>query len=197
MKTSQWLALSALAGAGLALALRRSRSWPTEGEPCFPRRIEADCNSGRRKSAPTLIVLHSTEGPTAQSAVNTFVQPGAGGSTHVVVGEDGIFQGLDDEMVACGAPGANEQGLHIELAGYASWTQAQWLSRQKTLACAARIVGAWSSRYGIPLRFVDAEGLKAGQSGVTTHAEVSKAFRKTDHWDPGPNFPVDHLLALA
>ena len=34
-----------------------------------------------------------------------------------------------------------------------------------------------------------AAGLRAGARGITGHADVSVAFRKSDHWDPGPAFP--------
>ena len=37
--------------------------------------------------------------------------------------------------------------------------------------------------------------MKAGRRGYTSHAEVSKAFRQTDHTDPGVNFPWDVLAA--
>jgi N-acetyl-anhydromuramyl-L-alanine amidase AmpD len=32
---------------------------------------------------------------------------------------------------------------------------------------------------------------------VTGHADVSVAFRKSDHWDPGPDFPWARFLRLA
>ena len=32
--------------------------------------------------------------------------------------------------------------------------------------------------------------LRAGERGITTHAQVSKAWKKSDHWDPGPGFPI-------
>ena len=44
------------------------------------------------------------------------------------------------------------------------------------------------------MQFIDAEGLKAGKKGVTTHAEVSKAFKKSNHTDPGLGFPMDRIL---
>ena len=168
------------------------------GDPCFPSsRYTADCSSGKRKVAPTLIVVHSTEGINASGAAGEFTAPHAGGSTHLVVGEDGNYRFLADDVIPCGAPGANDQGLHIELAGFAAWTRAQWLARAKTLDCAAAFLAAWSDQYGIPLRFVDAAGLLRGERGVTTHAEVSKVWRLSDHWDPGPGFPMDVLLSKA
>ena len=37
----------------------------------------------------------------------------------------------------------------------------------------------------IPAERVDAAGLKAGKRGITTHASVSVAHRKSTHVDPG------------
>jgi hypothetical protein len=44
---------------------------------------------------------------------------------------------------------------------------------------------------------VDREGLQAGEPGVTTHNEVTHAFRKSDHTDPGAAFPMDAFLERA
>jgi len=37
--------------------------------------------------------------------------------------------------------------------------------------------------------------LRAGKRGITGHAQVSEAFHRTDHTDPGTSFPVDAYLA--
>jgi len=140
------------------------------------------------------IVLHSTESDSASGTVKYFQSPKSTGSAHFVVGEDGTYRTLPDEAQPWGAPGANAEGLHIEIVGHAKFTREEWEERKKTLENVKRIVSSWGSKYNIPLKFVDADGLKAGNSGVTTHAEVSKAFHKSTHWDPGPNFPMDKIL---
>ena len=45
-----------------------------------------------------------------------------------------------------------------------------------------------------PDPMLTADDLLAGRRGITGHAEVSKAYRKSDHWDPGPGFPVESFL---
>ena len=50
---------------------------------------------------------------------------------------------------------------------------------------------------GIPLQFVDADGLVAKKRGVTTHACVTQAFHRSTHTDPGAAFPLDTYLARA
>jgi hypothetical protein len=42
--------------------------------------------------------------------------------------------------------------------------------------------------FGIPAKFITADGLKTNMEGITTHAEVTKAFGGT-HTDPGPLWP--------
>jgi hypothetical protein len=39
--------------------------------------------------------------------------------------------------------------------------------------------------YGIRPYYVGAIALRLGVKGITTHAEMSKAFRASTHWDPG------------
>jgi hypothetical protein len=41
---------------------------------------------------------------------------------------------------------------------------------------------------------LSADDLLAGRRGLSGHAQVSAAFRKSDHWDPGPGFPVESFL---
>ncbi len=163
-------------------------------------------NHAGKRDTSTLrwIVVHDTEGDTARGAASWFSQTtpiseGGPGSTQIVVGEDGCYRTLSDDVVPYGAGGhANAIGLHVELAGHSSLTRDQWLARSATLRRAAAWLATWSSAYGIPLTFVDAAGLLRGESGVTTHAEVSKAFPSdTNHTDPGKNFPMDALLDLA
>lgn len=39
--------------------------------------------------------------------------------------------------------------------------------------------------------------MKAGQRGICTHADISAAFRESDHTDPGSGFPLDLVIARA
>jgi hypothetical protein len=142
------------------------------------------------------VVIHSTESGSAKSTAQYFQAPQSTGSTQFVVGEDGVFRTLPDAAEPWAAPGANRDGLHIEIVGYASMKREDWLKRQKTLKNAASIISSWCSTYGIPTQFVDAAGLIAGKKGITTHAEVSKAFKKSNHTDPGSGFPLDVILGM-
>ena len=44
------------------------------------------------------------------------------------------------------------------------------------------------------MRWLVAADLVAGRRGITGHVEVSRAFKRSDHWDPGPGFPIESFL---
>lgn len=177
--------------------------------------IPASIHGGHRDtSSLKWIVLHSTEGgssaenignyfaqephdvtvPDPRDPSKTIIVRQPGGSTNVIVGEDGCVRAVADDVIPAGAPPLNERGLHIEFVGYAKWSRDEWLAHMDTLEAGRRIVRDWSIMYGIPRVFLGSADLQAGLSGVTTHAAVTAAFHKTDHVDPGPDFPIDFVL---
>lgn len=146
------------------------------------------------------IVLHSTEGGTSAGNIARYFQsPKSGGSAHLVIDDNACYRCLRNTDIPWGAPGANEQGFHIEQVAYAAWTQKQWLAHEHMLERVAFKMAYHAHLFSIPLRFVDAAGLKRGVKGVTTHAEVSKAFPNNvgNHHDPGTGYPMGYVLALA
>lgn len=170
--------------------------------------IKADCkttykaahHSGNRPlSQITLIVLHSTEGGTAEGVARYFTTKASGGSAHLVVDDDHCYRCLTNEQIAWGAPGANSQGFHIEQCGYAKWTAAEWKQHSDTLKRAAFKTAYHCHLFNIPIRFVVAADLVAGRHGITTHAEVSKAWPNSagNHHDPGTGWPRAYFLSLV
>ena len=153
--------------------------------------------SGRRPlSAIKWIVLHSTEGGTAESVARYFQSPSAGGSTHLVVDDLECQRCLPNGAVSWGAKGANFAGFHIEQCGFAKWSAVIWRSHLATLKRAAYKT-AWHCRaFGLPAVFVKAADLKAGRPGITTHVECSRAFGGS-HWDPGPGYPRYLFMVLV
>lgn len=148
-----------------------------------------------RKGAIDLIVLHSTENPirpgVARNVARWFGGPSAPqASAHYVVGPEEIIRGVDDSDTAWAAPGANHNGLQIEMVGQAGKTD--WLRAGSddraglaVLERAAGLVAALCRRHGLPVAQVTVEGLRAGARGITSHAAVSAAFRRSNHQDPG------------
>jgi N-acetyl-anhydromuramyl-L-alanine amidase AmpD len=147
------------------------------------------------------VVIHTAEIAETLTAAEALAAWAAGphaprASWHYAVDADTIVQSVHDEYIAWHAPGANRTGIGIELAGRAKQTPEEWEDEfsQETLARAARMVAHLCEKWGLPIRFVDREGLKRGDAGITTHNEVTHAFGKSDHTDPGKHFPMDAFL---
>jgi N-acetyl-anhydromuramyl-L-alanine amidase AmpD len=163
--------------------------------------VQARGYTPNRRSQPTLIVMHSMEAAekptTAEAVANWFAGPSAPkASAHFCLDNDSIVQCVKVGDVAWHAPGANAGGIGIELAGYARQTSEQWADAysKAMLDLAAQLVGKLCWDFNIPLVFLDAAALKTGRPGVTTHWEVTQAFKKSTHTDPGKHFPMDELL---
>jgi hypothetical protein len=143
------------------------------------------------------VVLHDTEGGSAKGVAMYFSTSQSGGSVQVVVDDNTCYRVLSDLQIPWGAPGANEQGWHIEMCGFASWRNYMWRqTHRRTLHRAAYKVALHCKRFKIPVQFVDAAGLKQKKHGITTHAECTKAFGGT-HTDPGPGFPRTYFMSLV
>lgn len=145
-----------------------------------------------------LIVIHSMEsaetGNTAENCAEDFRTrgPKQPGSSHLVIDNNSIIQCVKDGELAAAAPGANQDGLHIELAGRARQTEKEWLDDygQKMLELAADATAQYCLKYDIPVRLMtDAELANKSAKGICGHAQVSRVFRKSSHTDPGPGFP--------
>jgi hypothetical protein len=87
-----------------------------------------------------------------------------------------------------GRSGREQKGLHIEQAGFARWSTVIWKRHVNTIRRAAYKAAVHCKQFDIPVRFVNANGLRAGKSGITTHRQCSKAFGG-HHTDPGPFYP--------
>lgn len=149
-----------------------------------------------------LVVIHDMEAPakggTAEAIGRYFAALPADrkASAHVGCDTARLCRYVHDDDVAYAAPGANSNGLHLELAGYARWQRGDWTDAQmrNMLDMAAQQIRTWCDTYGIPVRFIRAAELQRGELGITTHYEVSQAWRRTDHTDPGKGFPIDLLI---
>lgn len=152
---------------------------------------------------PTLIVIHDMEAPegplTAENVAAWFARGERVASAHLCIDNNSIVQCVWDSDVAYAAPGANHNGLQYELAGYARQTREQWLDpySMAVLENAARAAAQHGLKYRIPMVRLGVEQVRAGQRGITDHRTISLAFGKSDHMDPGPNFPWDIFLARA
>jgi N-acetyl-anhydromuramyl-L-alanine amidase AmpD len=150
-----------------------------------------------------VVVIHTMEiaerAGAAEVCAQWFENPTSEVSAHYCVDADSIVQCVREEDIAWHARGGNANSIGIELAGYAGQRALGWSDAysRTVLERAARLTAEVCARHGIPLRRLRAADLVANRRGITGHADVSAAFRKSDHWDPGPDFPWTRFLRLA
>lgn len=150
-----------------------------------------------------VVVVHSAELPNkpkaAKAVANFFSRLETPASAHLSIDSQETYRSVADNDVAYAAPGANHNGLHAELTAYAHYSRGEWEQPLMIamLQRAADAVREWCDKYDIPKTYISAEQLKSGQRGITTHNDVSKAFRRSTHWDPGPGFPMNTFLVMV
>lgn len=162
----------------------------------------------RHPSQIQAVVIHSTEGHEGLTAAEDLGRMFAGlltpkRSCHYGVDTDSIVSYVPELQIAyhCGHAG-NHRTVGFELCGTAKQSPAEWLDARSRpmLALAARLTAELCQRYQMPVRLLDADALRAGERGITTHAAVGQAWRESAHTDPGPNFPMAdfiHAVDLA
>lgn len=161
---------------------------------------------GRRN--PRLIVLHDMEAPekgdTAEAIARYFAtldgDKEGKKSAHYCIDNNSIVQCVRDNDIANAAPGANADGLQLEMAGYGKQSAEQWLDdySRAVIDNAAHVAAQLGLKFDIPMmQLTDAQLADKASRGIVTHAQVSRVFKKSDHTDPGSAFPMQHFLARA
>lgn len=156
------------------------------------------------QGSPRLIVIHDLEAPVRKGLVEELARgwlQSAGVSPHGMAGPDRYVRCVPNDRIGfhVRSPG-NEVSHGIEHAGYASNTLEQWTSGEqwKALYNGARRLAEVSVELNIPLRWLSVAQVRDGVArGVCTHADISLAWRTTDHSDPGKNFPYDAYMRTA
>ncbi len=167
----------------------------------------------RFPSSIKYIVVHATESDSAKSSAEYFMQPGSGGSANLVVDWRACYRCLGDNVIPWGAPPLNVHGFHIEHAGYAKWSRAQWLSplNRRTLQRGAYKAAVRCKWYGIPARMLTASDLEkdygvefdgnwqAGpmRGGIVEHRTINQVYHESDHTCPGAGFPTDVYVSMV
>lgn len=151
-----------------------------------------------------VIVVHDGETPEtnnqAEGMANWFARNSTQASSHTTHDNDSDVRCVDDVDTAWAAPGANADGLQQEIAGVAAQTPAQWQDAYSTAALkrAAKQAAEWAVKYRIPLRWLTDSQLADGVTkGFTTHAQVSRVFKRSNHTDPGKYFPTDRYMSMV
>lgn len=155
----------------------------------------------RRRGDVLWVVIHVAECAEVHNAAENLAAWAAGpqaprASWHFAVDRDSITQSVLERDVAWHAPGANKYGIGVECAGRSGQTDLQWgdpYSQVMLLKC-ARLVAGICDRWGLPVHRVGPSHLITRTPGITGHVDVSRAFKRSTHTDPGKNFPWDEFL---
>ena len=150
-------------------------------------------------------MIHSMECPIeqgrAESVARWFGGPTAPqASAHYMVDPGSVWCGVRPPAEAWHCGGANRYAggasIGIEQTGYAAY-DAEWRSPDglRQLDLLADLTGSLCDRYGIDRVWLNADQLRAGVSGITTHGFLSSIGMGTDHTDPGPRWPVSDFMA--
>ncbi|MBA3762233.1 MAG: N-acetylmuramoyl-L-alanine amidase [Chthoniobacterales bacterium] len=170
-----------------------TQTWPFVAakhfkEPSSPRAVR-------------LVVIHDMEFPekvsAAEDVARYFATTATPASAHICVDSDSIVQCVYDRNIAYAAPGANHDGIQVELAGYGRQTKAEWLDRYGVamLAHAADAVAQYCLKYDIPAVHLTNADLRAGRKGIIGHYQASEVYKKSTHTDPGIGFPWTFFIS--
>lgn len=150
------------------------------------------------------IVVHDMEMPekptTAEACRDYFQATTRQASSHYTIDNNSIVECVAVKDVAWCAPGANAIGIHLEHAGFASQTGAQWLDDygRQMLARSAALTAWLCDTYRVPKRRLTVAEIRAGKPGIVGHGDLSAAgVGGNTHTDPGPNFPWSYYIGLV
>lgn len=175
--------------------MRETDSWPIIPAKWFQKTDRALPYRNVR-----LIVIHDMEAPekgtTAEDVARYFAETTRRASAHICVDNNSIVQCVPDRDIAYGAPGANHDGIQIELAGYASQDRAHWLDDYglALMEKAANATAQYCLKFTIPVQHLTNAELKGGSKGIVGHYQVSAVYKESDHQDPGLGFPWDYFM---
>ena len=149
-----------------------------------------------------LVVLHSMESQekpgTARGVAAWFASSAAPqASAHYCLDAGEVVQCVHEHDIAWAAPGSNHNGIHIEHAGRADQNACQWADdfSSAMLVRSIELCAEICRRWNIPPAMLGPSALIERARGITTHAAVTKAFRKSTHTDPGPHFPLEYYCS--
>jgi hypothetical protein len=158
------------------------------------KRIMSPNFSGRGGTGVRLIVLHTAEGATTiESLGNFFANPGSGVSSHAGADDQPgvIGEYVDRPNKAWTQGNANPYSVSIELCAFAGWGPSEWAAHPVMLENTAKWIAEEAAAFGIPIvRTTDPNG-----TGVCMHVDLGSAGG--GHWDCGPDFPINDVIAMA
>lgn len=167
--------------------------------PFVPARWFNPTPKGTRRKV-RVIVIHDMEYPekttAAEDVARYFATTDTKASAHICVDSDSIVQCVRDNDIAFAAPGVNNDGIQVELAGYGNQSREQWMDPYSILLLnnAANAVAQYCLKYDVPVCHLTNPQLANGEKGIIGHVQASQVYKKSDHTDPGSNFPWEFFM---
>lgn len=150
----------------------------------------------RERTGKRWIVIHSTQNDASAEGEASYAKRRRDGiSSHYYIDGNSIVQSLDTDLGAhhVGSSIGNRGGISYELTGFAAWSRDRWLNSIAWPLLAAAIARD-CAEHNIAVRELSVAQIKNGATGIITHNQARLAWGHTTHTDPGPNFPMDHLV---
>jgi hypothetical protein len=157
-------------------------------------------NSSSRSGARVLwVVVHTAEGIRKASDLKAFFERSTNSSSHAVADDVTLLDNLVPyDRAAWTLRNGNSRSDNLELCGFANWSRAEWLNNhQGMLNNAAAWIRSRCLSRGIPIHKIDAAAVGRNEAGVIGHVDYTNGKHDGSHWDPGPGFPWDVVIARA
>lgn len=156
-------------------------------------------SSSRNKARVLWVTVHTAEGIRKAADLKLFFDRSTTSSAHAVADDVTLLDNLVPyERASWTLRDGNARSDNLELCGFAAWTRAEWLVDHPGMLHNAAI---WIQRRcaarGIPLVKLTPADVRAGRAGVIGHADYTQGTGDGTHWDPGPGFPWDYVMAQA
>lgn len=154
--------------------------------------------SSRGGAGVRLVIIHTAEGArTYRELGNFFANPSSQVSSHTGIddtaGVIGEYVARPDK--AWTAANANPVAIQTELCAFAAWTPADWAAHPVMLENCAAWIAEECAAFGIPIRRLSPSEAQGSGRGVCGHVDLGAWGG--GHWDPGPGFPMDQVIAMA
>lgn len=155
---------------------------------------------GSTRTDKRYIAIHNTSNDaTAEGEASYAKRREDSVSSHYYVDNDSLLQSLDTSLRAyhAGSTIGNSQAIAYEITGTNGKSRSWWLANV-AWPLLARQIAIDCREHDIEPQLLTVAEIKAGsKTGIITHDQMRQAWGGTTHDDPGPNFPLDHLLALV
>jgi hypothetical protein len=118
-------------------------------------------------------------------------------SAHLCIDNNSIVQCVLNNDVAFATPGANNNGIQLEIAGIEKQSTVEWddAYSKALLEIAANAAAQYCLKYNLPRNHLSKTELKAEDEGIIGYVQASEVFNRSTHIDPGKNFPWEEFIA--